>query len=672
MSTHLCPQHEAVTNFTFSHCPAALRTLVLFGSWDNFSRPYPLELDARRGRNYWRGCFTFSDIICDGNLDDQVRRDGPLKMGGTYWYYVSQLIVSYDHGVNLPQYKIDDDDETHNSSEPSTTFCPLLPGQRLNVLEVPSEGHSRSGSDPSGGFTRNPRDRYLNPVPPAPLQPSQLGTPSNISSPLPPASPWAPKSATYPPSNAFLSPNVVRHARSASASPRMPSTPLLADFRGLKDKIASKRSASRSRSSSKSQELEIGSPMLISTTVDELSLIPLASYRPAPTSAPRDTAQSTHLAARSIPTIRKEFSPLGSHPIDPVHDVLFHEARPVLKKKASMRRRRSHVPSTIVTSEFKLGQGRVRANSADTRRTKHYLFSNDPWLSTPKLQESFDLDAQESIKHCAPAPMLQRPLLQLAPPNADERPTSSHGGSQSSNLRQAPFDKDLPELPRYLTPAPLFACNDTSPVELPTEVPLIEEEEVLEEDEDDEILDDLIMQYQDKPNSHFSTWSSDTMGYTYSTSDDETADSPTFSAITSDCSDAGSPQRFSMRFSHLEPTPEIEETITPLDEDGTTTEKVTDVSYLSTTPPRLDDLRISSFGSDLFNLDIQHADAAPRRQAACFGLGFQYSLPEDDTTSKTTITQSTLLPEPNVQRESSLSQLNGLIDDFAYLGDAVI
>jgi hypothetical protein len=75
-----------------SHCPNALRSLVLLGSWDNFTRPYPLELDARRGRNYWQGCFTFSDIICDGDLEKLVpKRDGPLKMGGTYWYYVSQF-----------------------------------------------------------------------------------------------------------------------------------------------------------------------------------------------------------------------------------------------------------------------------------------------------------------------------------------------------------------------------------------------------------------------------------------------------------------------------------------------------------------------------------------------------------------------------------------------------
>jgi hypothetical protein len=94
MSTLCSPQPKASTNLPSSDCPVALRSLVLLGSWDNFSRPYPLELDARRGRNHWRGCFTFSDIICDGDLKEPAqKRNGPLKMGGTYWYYVSQLTL---------------------------------------------------------------------------------------------------------------------------------------------------------------------------------------------------------------------------------------------------------------------------------------------------------------------------------------------------------------------------------------------------------------------------------------------------------------------------------------------------------------------------------------------------------------------------------------------------
>lgn len=46
--------------------------------------------DARTGPEHWRGCHTFENIICDGNLKAVGNaRDGGLKMGGTYWYYVS-------------------------------------------------------------------------------------------------------------------------------------------------------------------------------------------------------------------------------------------------------------------------------------------------------------------------------------------------------------------------------------------------------------------------------------------------------------------------------------------------------------------------------------------------------------------------------------------------------
>ncbi|KAF2827854.1 hypothetical protein CC86DRAFT_347654 [Ophiobolus disseminans] len=640
------------------HCPAALRTLVLLGSWDNFARPYPLELDARRGRKCWRGIFTFSDIICDGDLGDlALKRDGPLRMGGTYWYY----------------YKVDGEDECHDPSEPSTTFCPLLPGQRLNVLELPSEGHSRSNSAPCDGFTRNPSDRFLNPVPPAPLnlRSPRLGTASAGSSPMPPPSPWVPRSATYPPPDAFLSPDVVRHARSASASPHIASTPMFADFRVLKEKLASKRSASRSRSSSKSQELEIGNPVLVSSTTGDLNLIPLASYRAPLISAPRD-APSTDSSTRSIPTIRREFSPLGSHPVDPIQDSVVERQQTSIERKASVKRRRSHVPSTVIKSEFKLGQGRVRANSADTRRTQHYIFSNDPWLSSPKLEHSFEANTQGS-EAVPPLPTLHRPTHTLAPPTISERPTSSHSGG-SPSLRLTPSDKDLPELPRYLKPAPLFACNDTSTVELPAAEPLQDEETELEDEDEDhhEVLSDLIMEYEEKPTSHFSTWSNDSMACTCSTPDADAVYSPTFSSLTSNCSDEDSPQRLSLRYSYAAPKPNIPPVLAMLERDLATHEEEPATGLLSPTLPTLDDLRISTFGTDLFNLDIQHADSAPRRQAACFGLGFHYTLPEDDATSKTTLTESTFRPEPSVQRDSSMSHLTGLVEDFGYLGDSVI
>ncbi|KAH7080879.1 hypothetical protein FB567DRAFT_114579 [Paraphoma chrysanthemicola] len=637
------------------HCPTALRTLVLLGSWDNFTRPYSLEVDARRGGSYWRGCFTFSDIICDGDPKDLVsKRNGPLKMGGTYWYY----------------YKVDDDEECHDPSKPSTTVCPLLPGQRLNVLEVPSEGHSRSLSEPLDGFTRNPSDRYLTPVPPAPLKPlpsPRLSSASPGASPMPPPSPWMPRSATIPQTEAFLSPNVVRHARSVSASPHMPSTPLFADFRSLKDKLAAKRAASRARSSSKSQELDIGSPVLISTTNGDLNLIPLASYRSAPTSATREAHSANVSPVRPVPTIRREFSPLTSHPVNPDRDSLFAPRGPLVQTP-KIERRRSHIPSTIVTSEFRLGQGRIRANSADTRRTQHYLFSNDPWLSSPKLEEDFGWDAPEVVENMPPMPTLQRPSS-LAPPNASERPTSRHGESRSPSLRHVALDKELPELPQCVTPVALATCHYVSPAEMPTAEELMDEYGI-EDLEDDEVLGDLIQEYEEKPRSHFSTWSSDSMAYTCSTLDDEAVYSPTLGSLTSN-SESGSPQTLSPRFSYADAdqhdrTPTIIENILDDQDDEP------QYTPLSASPPKLDDLRISTFGSDLFSLDIQHAEAAPRRQAACFGLGFHYSLPEDDTTSKATITESSLRIEPVVQRESSASQLNVLMNEFGYLGDAVI
>ena len=62
----------------------------LLGSWDNFVKPYPMQRDSRKDYSEWTGCYTFDDIICDGDVtDSSVKRNGGLKMGGTYWYYVS-------------------------------------------------------------------------------------------------------------------------------------------------------------------------------------------------------------------------------------------------------------------------------------------------------------------------------------------------------------------------------------------------------------------------------------------------------------------------------------------------------------------------------------------------------------------------------------------------------
>lgn len=132
-----------------------------------------MSRDARTGPEHWRGCHTFENIICDGNLKATgLARDGGLKMGGTYWYYVCNNPKSRPGLViNNLKYQLDNDIDFHNSAEPSTTSCPLLPGQLVNVLHMPfhlSKGthKSRNGSVSSTSSelrTMDPQDKYLNP-----------------------------------------------------------------------------------------------------------------------------------------------------------------------------------------------------------------------------------------------------------------------------------------------------------------------------------------------------------------------------------------------------------------------------------------------------------------------------------------------------------------------------
>lgn len=67
-----------------------IRSVKLLGSWDNFSKPYTMERDKRVGPGHWKGCYTFTDIMGDGPGDNPQWRTGGLKMGATYWYYVSE------------------------------------------------------------------------------------------------------------------------------------------------------------------------------------------------------------------------------------------------------------------------------------------------------------------------------------------------------------------------------------------------------------------------------------------------------------------------------------------------------------------------------------------------------------------------------------------------------
>lgn len=79
---------------------------------------------------------------------------------------------------------LDDDVEHFNEAEPITTKCPLLPGQPVNVLNVPiilpdsrSHGRSNSSSSQKEDYrTMNPEDKFMNPRKPPKPCPSRLQT----------------------------------------------------------------------------------------------------------------------------------------------------------------------------------------------------------------------------------------------------------------------------------------------------------------------------------------------------------------------------------------------------------------------------------------------------------------------------------------------------------------
>ncbi|PHH69311.1 hypothetical protein CDD80_6834 [Ophiocordyceps camponoti-rufipedis] len=153
----------------------SVQSVNLIGSWDGFSAWYAMKPDVRRGRGQWRGCYSFKDIICDDE-SAVARRHGGLKMGATYYYYVSFLSVilaSYAVADSVfGQYEVDGSLETHDPAEPCTTACPYLPGQTVNTLSVPVERSERHRSASlnslhADGFkTMNPDAKFDTPCPP--------------------------------------------------------------------------------------------------------------------------------------------------------------------------------------------------------------------------------------------------------------------------------------------------------------------------------------------------------------------------------------------------------------------------------------------------------------------------------------------------------------------------
>lgn len=154
---------ETLVTFLFK-APPGIRTVELLGSWDNFTHTYSMYHDRRRGPGFFTGCFKFQDIIFDGIEVNWSRpRSGGLKQGGTYWYY----------------FRLDDEIEAYDDLRDCTSECPLMPGQTVNVIQVPQEvtrspTRGRSASVDLAGtltyrnnlHTMNPAEKYSVLTPP--------------------------------------------------------------------------------------------------------------------------------------------------------------------------------------------------------------------------------------------------------------------------------------------------------------------------------------------------------------------------------------------------------------------------------------------------------------------------------------------------------------------------
>lgn len=85
--------------------------------------------------------------------------------------YGLNLIV-FLHQLTRIKYRVDGDIDFHDPANPSTTSCPFLPGQVVNVLDVPAQAIPMNGVNrreldllESAIYTMDPRDKYLKPRP---------------------------------------------------------------------------------------------------------------------------------------------------------------------------------------------------------------------------------------------------------------------------------------------------------------------------------------------------------------------------------------------------------------------------------------------------------------------------------------------------------------------------
>jgi hypothetical protein len=241
----------------------------------------------------------------------------------------------------MPQYKLDGDCEFFNRHLQSTTSCPFLPGQQVNILDVPIEEdhswvHSRNNSA-TGVMTMDPADKFVSPrrapTPTALPRINTRDTKEILSSASGSETSISPVSMNPSGINRMFS------LRKASVSnenmkPAIParSASLRGAFRSLRGTtslldLREERGRGREHAKSVAGDIGISNPTLLSRLDADRVCIPIATAIERSKSR-GSNGHTSENAGRASESFRQRSSSLGSRESSPLRNTVVREPSP--------------------------------------------------------------------------------------------------------------------------------------------------------------------------------------------------------------------------------------------------------------------------------------------------------------------------------------------------------
>ncbi|KAF2757130.1 hypothetical protein EJ05DRAFT_56582 [Pseudovirgaria hyperparasitica] len=438
---------ESTTLMTFMlQCSQSVRTVELLGSWDNFSSPYNMKRDRRKGLGHWTGCYRFKNIICDGDIEHLTnKREGGLLMGGIYWFY----------------YRLDGEIEYSDPSYPVTTLCPLLPGQQLNVLEVPTDSTAiaPASNDQIIVPSLNPEDKYQTPHPKEALRLPKVSKRTAAGVTLPQTSPrlvrcrsagtnlgYRRVTREYP----------VRRARSASDSPVVAAHNGIIPMRGYSPDTDTGRGRSRARQLPVSDEDSHINPFLLSTEDGRLHMC-----SPSSSTTPSQWSQSSvstsrhglHVSSRAVsPDLERIGEVIGEEEEQLIYDynpTAGHDTEDLYLHDGLVFPSRSNSQQSVASSRLRqdfsglFSHRRSTSNDStnNTSPTRHPTAYNDLVDIPEDVNEGNyeDIISEQELREFSPSGMEYTYPYPTRPPS---RRASPEGDVHLLNI----LDKDVPML----------------------------------------------------------------------------------------------------------------------------------------------------------------------------------------------------------------------------------